>query len=90
MPTKLNKLYFMSAIEEYTEVIGKTEIPRFIGAYEVVIARDDDWAKKTAFKQNSDYEKDKWKIDACYSLDDLKELLSEKDHAIIRLGATFG
>ena len=80
----------MSATEMYTDVIGEKEISRFAGAHEVVVARDEEWAKKMASKQNSDYERDKWKVDACYSLDDLKDILSEKDHAIIKLGAIFG
>jgi len=86
----MNNLYFMSA----TEMIeipheGKPSTYEVSGASEIVIARNDEWAKKVAFNQNSIHPFELWKIDAVYSLDELKALLEQKDHAIFKLGASY-
>lgn len=86
----MNKLYFMSATEMIEKKIeGKPSTYDVSWASEIVIARDDEWAKKVAFDQNGTFPLEKWKIDAVYSLDDLKVMLELKDHAIIGLGASY-
>ncbi len=88
-PKKLNKLYFMSAIEEWYEEVNGNKLLKISWASEIVIARDDEWAQKVAYKQNSAFEKHQWKIDRSYDLGELVELFRQKDHAITELGAAY-
>lgn len=87
---KLNKLYFMSATEEwYEEGANGNKLLKISWASEIIIARDDEWAQKVAYKQNSAFEKHQWKIDRSYDLEELVELFRQKDHAITELGASY-
>ena len=87
---KINKLYFMSASKEwYDEIAPDQKVLRISGAFEVVIARDDDWARKVAFKQNSTFPKESWRIAARYSIESLNTLLLGPEEAIIPLGGTY-
>jgi len=77
----------MSACEEWLD--ENTGMPQFTCASEVVIARDDEWAFKIVFKQNRQFPKELWKIDRSYNIEELDELLAQKDHVIIELGANY-
>lgn len=59
------------------------------GAGEVVTARNDEWARKTAYKQNHNFPKEKWNIDASFTLDELRELLDGKEKVIVPLGYSY-
>ena len=86
---KVNKLYFMSASVEWFEEKEGLKIPQFSWASEVIIARDDEWAQKLAFKSNHTFSKEAWKINASYSLEELKELLEGLEGNIHPLGAAY-
>lgn len=86
----MNKLYFMSASEMIKEELDEDKFRYQVsGGTEVVVARDEEWAKKMASKQNGVYPKEEWKVDAVYNLEDLTKLLAEKDHTITKLGSTY-
>jgi len=84
---KLNKLYFVSAIETWAE--KDDPLPKYSWASEIVIARNDEWAIKMAFKQNKHIPKELWKIDKSYSMLEILELFRQKDHVIVALGASY-
>jgi len=80
----------MSAREEwYDEIAPGKKVLRISGAFEVVVARDDEWAQKIAYKQNSTFPKESWKIDERYSIESLKILLLGREEAIVPLGGTY-